>query len=119
MAYVNDSDDPKPVNILEPNDFLTTSDLVCWSFQIANGMRYLASHKVVHGDLSARNIYVCEDNTVKIGDFGLAQSLFKTDAYLKKKEVSAPKILKNMNYLFKKSVFSIQKGASTIQVARN
>lgn len=50
-------------------------------------MRYLASQKVVHGDLAARNIYLCENNVVKIGDFGLAQSLFKTDAHLKKKEV--------------------------------
>lgn len=71
---------------------VTTSDLLLWSFQIANGMQYLASHKVVHGDLAARNIYLCEDrscedNILKIGDLGLAQSLFKTDAYLKKKQV--------------------------------
>lgn len=66
---------------------MTSSDLLLWSFQIANGMQYLASHKVVHGDLAARNIYLCEENVVKISDFGFAQSMFKSDAYLKKKQV--------------------------------
>lgn len=50
-------------------------------------MRYLASHKVVHGDLAARNIYLCDNNVVKIGDFGLAQFSFKTNTYLEKKQV--------------------------------
>ncbi|XP_055305941.1 basement membrane-specific heparan sulfate proteoglycan core protein-like isoform X2 [Sitodiplosis mosellana] len=60
---------------------VTTKDLLVWSFQIARGMDYLASRKVLHGDLAARNILLCEGNVVKICDFGLARSLCKNENY--------------------------------------
>ena len=53
-------------------------------------MDYLASRKVLHGDLAARNILLCEDNIVKICDFGLARSMYKTDNYKKKGEAILP-----------------------------
>lgn len=62
---------------------VTTADLLCWSFQVARGMQYLSSRKVLHGDLAARNILLCEDNVVKICDFGLARSMYKNDTYVK------------------------------------
>lgn len=43
-----------------PARSVCTSDLVCWSFQVARGMDYLASRKVLHGDLAARNLLLCE-----------------------------------------------------------
>lgn len=70
-----------------PRRSVTTTDLLCWAFQVARGMDYLASRKVLHGDLAARNILLCDDNVVKICDFGLARSMYKTDNYRKKGEV--------------------------------
>lgn len=70
-----------------PARTVTTTDLLCWSFQVARGMEYLASRKVLHGDLAARNILLCDDNVVKICDFGLARSMYKNDNYKKKGEV--------------------------------
>ncbi|KAL5278984.1 KDR family protein [Megaselia abdita] len=69
---------------------LTTSQLVQWAFQVARGMDYLASKKVLHGDLAARNILLCEDNVVKICDFGLARSMCKGDNYKKQGEARLP-----------------------------
>lgn len=69
------------------NRYFTTTDLLCWSFQVARGMRYLSSRKVLHGDLAARNILLCSDNVVKICDFGLARSLYKCSQYQKEGEV--------------------------------
>lgn len=64
-----------------------TTDLLCWSFQITRGMDYLASRKVLHGDLAARNILLCDGNVVKICDFGLARSMYKTGDYHIKTQV--------------------------------
>lgn len=69
---------------------VTTSDLVCWTFQVARGMDYLASRKVLHGDLAARNILLCDDNIVKICDFGLARSLYNNENYKKNNETPLP-----------------------------
>ncbi|SPP79792.1 blast:Platelet-derived growth factor receptor alpha [Drosophila guanche] len=69
---------------------VTTTDLVSWAFQVARGMDYLSSKKVLHGDLAARNILLCEDNVVKICDFGLARSMYRGDNYKKSESGKLP-----------------------------
>lgn len=60
-----------------------SSDLLSWAFQIARGMDYLSSNKVVHGDLAARNVLLCAGNIVKICGFGLSKSIYKNENYEK------------------------------------
>lgn len=67
-----------------------TLDLISWSFQISRGMDYLASKKIIHGDLAARNVLLCEGNVVKICDFGLAKALYKSYVYKRSKDAKLP-----------------------------
>ncbi|KAB7502366.1 Platelet-derived growth factor receptor beta [Armadillidium nasatum] len=67
---------------------LTTTDLLCWAWQVANGMEYLTSRKVLHRDLAARNLLLASNNVVKICDFGLSREMYKNYLYLKKSNVS-------------------------------
>ncbi|KAL0273366.1 UNVERIFIED_CONTAM: hypothetical protein PYX00_006049 [Menopon gallinae] len=62
---------------------LSTSTLICWSFQVARGMEYLASRRVLHGDLAARNVLIAENNIVKICDFGFAKNIYSHPEYQK------------------------------------
>uniref|UniRef100_A0A914XDG6 Protein kinase domain-containing protein n=1 Tax=Plectus sambesii TaxID=2011161 RepID=A0A914XDG6_9BILA len=52
---------------------VTTSDLLSFAYQIANGMEFLHNKEVVHRDLALRNIFLAFDYIVKIGDFGLSR----------------------------------------------
>uniref|UniRef100_A0A914V6G0 Protein kinase domain-containing protein n=1 Tax=Plectus sambesii TaxID=2011161 RepID=A0A914V6G0_9BILA len=54
-------------------NIVTTSDLLSFAYQIANGMEFLHSKEVVHRDLALRNILLSFDYVVKIGDFGLSR----------------------------------------------
>ncbi|XP_050544021.1 vascular endothelial growth factor receptor 1 isoform X2 [Daktulosphaira vitifoliae] len=63
---------------------ICTHDLICWSFQISRGMDYLASRKILHGDLATRNVLLAEDNIVKICDFGFAKTMYNSENYKKK-----------------------------------
>ncbi|KAI9559290.1 hypothetical protein GHT06_016079 [Daphnia sinensis] len=62
---------------------ISTRDLISWSYQIARGMDYLASRKVLHGDLAARNVLLADDGVVKVADFGMAKKMYYEGNYEK------------------------------------
>lgn len=41
-------------------------------FGIADGLRYIHSRNIIHRDLKPDNIFLTDNDTIKIGDFGLA-----------------------------------------------
>ncbi|XP_013137597.1 PREDICTED: receptor-type tyrosine-protein kinase FLT3-like isoform X2 [Papilio polytes] len=65
-------------------DELTFLDLLSFCRQIAMGMEFLASNRVVHRDLAARNVLVTGDKTLKIADFGLSRDVYQQNLYKQK-----------------------------------
>lgn len=53
--------------------FFSGVQIVLAVYQIAEGMRYVHSQKVVHRDLKPTNILIGCDGSIKIGDFGISK----------------------------------------------
>lgn len=99
--------EPETIEMVILKSF-STSDLLDWSKQIADGMHFLAINKIIHRDLAARNILLCEDYTVKISDFGLAKDVetYGNNEYYKKSKKRLPFRWMAPETLTKKSKFS-------------
>lgn len=63
---------------------LTLRHLVQFAWQVARGMQYMTSRKIIHRDLAARNVLVADDFVLKISDFGLSRDVHYNDYYRKK-----------------------------------
>ncbi|KAF8371691.1 lin-45 [Pristionchus pacificus] len=62
----------KHLHVVEPRVEFTLFSIVDILKQVALGMNYLHSKNIIHRDLKSNNIFLTHDNTIKIGDFGLA-----------------------------------------------
>ena len=71
--------------------------LLTFSFDIAKGMEYLTSKRVMHGDLAARNVLICSGNqeykqnyVAKLADFGLSKQIATKNYYRKSERNMVP-----------------------------
>lgn len=68
------------LHVFEPKTEFELRAILDICKQISQGMDYLHSREVIHRDLKTNNIFLTEDMTVKIGDFGLATIKSRTNA---------------------------------------
>ncbi|KAL9964728.1 hypothetical protein ACROYT_G028408 [Oculina patagonica] len=75
---------------VKPQTNLTSQQLMRFCQQIADGMSYLCSSKIIHRDLAARNVLVGEGEKCKVTDFGMARNVYQDDIYTKESRGRLP-----------------------------
>ncbi|XP_036379764.1 macrophage colony-stimulating factor 1 receptor 1-like [Megalops cyprinoides] len=69
---------------------LDMNDLLKFSFQVAQGLEFLASKNCIHRDVAARNVLLTDSLTAKICDFGLARDIMNDSNYVVKGNARLP-----------------------------
>ncbi|XP_015771107.1 PREDICTED: hemicentin-2-like isoform X8 [Acropora digitifera] len=75
---------------IKPQTSLSSLQLILMSWQIADGMSYLSSRKIIHRDLAARNVLVGEGEKCKVTDFGMARNVELENVYERKTKGRIP-----------------------------
>uniref|UniRef100_UPI00325C343F Macrophage colony-stimulating factor 1 receptor,CSF1R n=1 Tax=Homo sapiens TaxID=9606 RepID=UPI00325C343F len=73
-----------------PEEQLSSRDLLHFSSQVAQGMAFLASKNCIHRDVAARNVLLTNGHVAKIGDFGLARDIMNDSNYIVKGNARLP-----------------------------
>lgn len=91
----------------------TITEIECRLFLhgILNGVRYLHQLKIVHRDLKLSNVFLAQNMSVKIGDFGMAVRITEPDDYLYLTcgtvNYFAPELVRKTGYQYEVDVWSI------------
>jgi NIMA (never in mitosis gene a)-related kinase 1/4/5 len=85
--------------------------IIDWFTQICLAIKYIHDRKIIHRDLKSQNIFLMRNNTIKLGDFGIAkclsytleqaQTITGTPYYL------SPEIVQSKPYSFKSDIWSL------------
>uniref|UniRef100_A0A8C9S1U1 receptor protein-tyrosine kinase n=1 Tax=Scleropages formosus TaxID=113540 RepID=A0A8C9S1U1_SCLFO len=69
---------------------LDMDDLLRFSYQVAQGLDFLASRNCIHRDVAARNVLLTDGRIAKICDFGLARDIMNDSNYVVKGNARLP-----------------------------
>ncbi|XP_034545156.1 macrophage colony-stimulating factor 1 receptor [Notolabrus celidotus] len=69
---------------------LDMDDLLRFSFQVAQGLDFLAAKNCIHRDVAARNVLLTNRREAKICDFGLARDIMNDSNYVVKGNARLP-----------------------------
>ena len=87
----------KGQNLKEALDFrssLPLQEALDYMIQLSGALYYAHQHSIIHRDVKPDNLYLMSDGTIKLGDFGIAQ----TDSE-KKKKIENREIVGSVHYL--------------------
>ena len=79
--------------------------------QICLGLKEIHKNKLIHRDLTPENIFINENNKIKIGDFGVSKRLDTNNQYAftntGKHHYNAPEIEKGEKYDYRADIYSL------------
>ena len=112
MEYADDGDlYGKIKKAIKANTSIPENTIWKWFLQICFGLRYLHNNKIIHRDIKSQNIFMNQDGTVKLGDFGISKVL-KNNTDFAETSIGtpyflSPEICNGQKYQFKSDIWML------------
>ena len=112
MEHADGGDLAQRINTVKSQRSSISEETVLdWVTQICLGMKHIHDRKIIHRDIKAQNIFLMKDNSIRLGDFGVARILDYTVAKAHTQVGTpyyiAPEILKGRAYTNKADIWSL------------
>lgn len=82
-----------------------------WFLHISTALKYIHSNRIIHRDIKPENIFLAENGTLKLGDFGISKVLSNTQDMAKTQCGSpfyiSPEIYRQEPYWTKSDIWSL------------
>jgi NIMA (never in mitosis gene a)-related kinase len=95
----------------QKNEIFSENEILQYFYEILQGLYYLHKNRVIHRDLKTLNIFLTENNHIKIGDFGVSKKLINNNIYaytfVGTPYYLSPEICQNKPYDEKSDVWSL------------
>ncbi len=59
-------------------NYIAEGQVLDWFTQICLAIKHVHDRKILHRDIKGQNIFLAKNNSLKLGDFGIARVLNKT-----------------------------------------
>lgn len=79
MEYAECGDLAKTIQARKPQKtYLSETQILDWFTQICLAIKHVHDRKILHRDIKGQNIFISQNNSLKLGDFGIARVLNRT-----------------------------------------
>lgn len=79
MEYAECGDLAKAISLRKAkNSHFDEKQILDWFTQICLAIKHVHDRKILHRDIKGQNIFIAKNNSLKLGDFGIARVLNKT-----------------------------------------
>ena len=115
MEYADDGDLNKKIRQqkqkISKEKYFPEEKILKYFYQICKGIEYIHSKNVIHRDIKSQNIFLTKNGTIKIGDFGIAKALTKTNSnamtVIGTPYYFSPEIINGEPYNYKTDIWSL------------
>lgn len=99
-----------PLNAFSKMINVTENDIINLGIDICRALELCGKHNIIHRDIKPENIFVSDNGDYKLGDFGIARQVEKTQSGLTKTGTPtymAPEVYRNENYGASVDIYSL------------